>query len=162
MPREKLLKELVWGPQWAHCFMLIFSRTFLQTVSAVPVQIAHGRSEQHGSGRDPQIPSRVHQCMRLAREGASDESARRSLMRGRLPSTLPVPARERPRRLAAKARAAVMDQMADQRRRCTLHEKGPAPPKRGNVRAGGRKWLRRNSPAADFHAKDGEMAAPGM
>ena len=36
-------------------------------------------------------------------------------MRGRLPSTLPVPARESPRRLAANARAAVMDKMADQR-----------------------------------------------
>ena len=35
----------------------------------------------------------------------SDESARRSLMTGRLPSTFPVPARTRPRRLAAKARA---------------------------------------------------------
>ena len=38
---------------------------------------------------------RAHQGMRLAK-GISDESARRSLMRGRLPSTLPVPARERP------------------------------------------------------------------
>ena len=35
-------------------------------------------------------------------------------MRGRLPSTLPVLARENPRRRAANARAAVMDKMADQ------------------------------------------------
>ena len=53
--------------------------------------------------------------MRLARGGTSDESASRSLMRGKFPSTLPAPARERPSRLAAKARAAAMDNTADQR-----------------------------------------------
>ena len=53
--------------------------------------------------------------MRLARKGTSDESASRSLMRGKFPSTLPAPARERPSRLAAKARAAAMDNTADQR-----------------------------------------------
>ena len=31
------------------------SKTFLQTVTAVPVQIAHGRTEQRGGGRNPQI-----------------------------------------------------------------------------------------------------------
>ena len=88
---------------------------FWQTVTVVPVQTGSGWSEQHGGGRNPQIHRQGHQGMRLARSGVSDESARRSLMKGKLPSTLPVPTREGPRRLAANARAAVMDKMADQR-----------------------------------------------
>ena len=59
--------------------------------------------------------STAHQCWRLARQGTSDESASRSLRRGRLPSTLLVPATEKPSRLVAKARAAAMDKMANQR-----------------------------------------------
>ena len=51
---------------------------------------------------------RAHQGMRLAK-GISDESARRSLMRGRLPSTLPVPAREK------KPTRGCDDKMADKR-----------------------------------------------
>ena len=70
-------------------------------------------------------------------------------MRGRLPSTL-LPARESPRRLAANARAAVMDKMADQRSaRAEVHEQADE---------GGRFAT---PPATDFDAKDSEMAPPG-
>ena len=79
----------------------VSSQTFLQTVTAVPVQTAHGRCEQHETAEVDKSTGWALQGMRLARGGTSEESARRSLMRGRLPSTLPVPAKESPRRLAA-------------------------------------------------------------
>ena len=72
------------------------------------------RSEQHGGGRNPQIHWQGPSGHAAAKRRTSDESARRLLIRGRLPSTLPVPARGSPRRLAANACAAVMDKMADQ------------------------------------------------
>ena len=129
---------------WILCFAVrrqnlldpfcIFSRTFLQTVTAVPVQTAHGRCEQHEAAKAHKSTGWALQGMRLARGGTS---------------TLPMPARESPSRLAANARAAVMDTMADQR---NAREKGPAPPERGSVRAGTK------VAASELHS---EMAPPG-
>ena len=118
-----------------------FSQTFLQTVTAVPVQTAHGRCEQHEAAEVHKSTGWALQGMRLARGGTS---------------TLPVPARESPSRLAANARAAVMDKMADQRSaRADVHA---AREGAGTARARQRANRRAKVAASELHS---EMAPPG-
>ena len=128
--RPGLFRMGQWDTGFHHdhdgCFRVIPNETFLPhrfggpSAYAGEGQIQATRMADQGQAHccDPWPESKAKgtHAKRLAKGGASAESARRSLISGEFPSTLAVADKGRPSKLDKKARAAAHASSPDQRR----------------------------------------------